>query len=415
MKSSIIKNILSLFCIQGAGYLIPLITLPYLVRVLGPTQYGILGFSLSFVQYFSLLVQYGFDLSATNKIAANKDNKVLVSEVFWAVILCKLFLLLACAVIMVAMVNFIPKLQEYSSTILIAYTIVIGSSLVPSWLFQGKEKMVCMAISNIATKLLTLPFIFIFVHSPYDIWIVVMLTGIGSLLGALSSIYFVYKEGWVSFIFPKVSLIKEVILDGRYIFYSNIAGSLYINSIPIFIGFLCGPSIVGVYVAADKIRMAFQGLMGPFTQVFYPRISNLISNKKSEGLKLIRKIFIWQNGIVFTLCLILVALSKYIIIFLYGDNYLSSVSVLSTLAIVVFFVSISTVLGVQGMLIIGKRKQFSQILCMGAVVNTIILYPLIKFYGADGAAISVLLTEVIVTFGIVSQTKSIWAGRNHVK
>ncbi|WAT01799.1 oligosaccharide flippase family protein [Rouxiella chamberiensis] len=85
MNKNMVKNILSLFMIQGAGYILPLVTLPYLVRVLGPSQYGILGFSFAFVQYFTLIVQYGFDLSATNKIAIHKEDKTLVSQVFWGV------------------------------------------------------------------------------------------------------------------------------------------------------------------------------------------------------------------------------------------------------------------------------------------------------------------------------------------
>ncbi|WAT03374.1 oligosaccharide flippase family protein [Rouxiella badensis] len=183
MNKTMVKNILSLFMIQGAGYILPLITLPYLVRVLGPSEYGVLGFSLAFVQYFTLLVQYGFDLSATNKIAIHKDDKTLVSQVFWGVLFCKTILVILGALLMVAILLLVPGLKDYSTVIIVSYTSVVGAAYVPSWLFQGKEKMGWMAISNILAKIVTIPLIFIFVSSPADTWIVALITGAGFILG----------------------------------------------------------------------------------------------------------------------------------------------------------------------------------------------------------------------------------------
>lgn len=92
MDRKIFKNIVSLVGIQGVNYIIPLITLPYLVRVLQPAGYGSLGFALAITQYFVILTDYGFNLSVTQKIAVNKDDKRYVSKIFWNVISCKLLL-----------------------------------------------------------------------------------------------------------------------------------------------------------------------------------------------------------------------------------------------------------------------------------------------------------------------------------
>lgn len=408
MNKNMVKNILSLFMIQGAGYILPLITLPYLVRVLGPSQYGILGFSFAFVQYFTLIVQYGFDLSATNKIAIHKDNKTLVSQVFWGVLFCKSVLVVLSALFMFAVVAFVPSLKQYSTVVIVSYTSVIGAAYLPSWLFQGKEKMGWMAISNIAAKIVTLPLIFLCVKSPADTWIVALITGAGFILGSLFSFYMIYREKWIEWSLPSYAQIKEQIHDGRYIFLSNIAGSVYVNSIPVFLGFAAGPVVVGFYVAADKIRMAIQGLMGPITQVFYPRISSLMANDKAKGLKMIRTLLYGQNAIVLLISLLLMIFAHEIITVFYGNTYLASVSVLIILAPMVFFISVSTVLGVQGMLIIGLKKEFSQILWFGAVLNTLAIFPLIWWAGADGAAISVLVTEAVVALLIVYKTQSIW-------
>jgi len=408
VNKNMVKNILSLFMIQGAGYILPLVTLPYLVRVLGPSEYGVLGFSLAFVQYFTLLVQYGFDLSATNKIAIHKENKTLVSQVFWGVLFCKTILVVLGALLLAAIIAFVPSVHQYATVMIVSYTSVIGAAYVPSWLFQGKEKMGWMAISNIVAKIITLPLIFLWVNSPADTWLVALITGAGFILGAIFSFYMIYREKWIEWSLPDYAQIKELISDGRYIFLSNIAGSVYVNSIPVFLGFAAGPVIVGYYVAADKIRMAIQGLMGPVTQVFYPRISAVMATDRERGLSMIRKLLYGQNGLVLVISLLLMVFAHEIITVFYGETYLASVSILMILAPMVFFISVSTVLGVQGMLIINMKKEFSQILWFGAVLNTLVIFPLIWLAGADGAAISVLMTEAIVALLIVYKTKSIW-------
>jgi PST family polysaccharide transporter len=408
VNKTMVKNILSLFMIQGAGYILPLITLPYLVRVLGPSEYGVLGFSLAFVQYFTLLVQYGFDLSATNKIAIHKDDKTLVSQVFWGVLFCKTILVILGALLMVAILLLVPGLKDYSTVIIVSYTSVVGAAYVPSWLFQGKEKMGWMAISNILAKIVTIPLIFIFVSSQADTWIVALITGAGFILGSLFSFYMIYREKWIEWTRPTLGQLKELIQDGRYIFLSNIAGSLYVNSIPVFLGFAAGPVTVGYYVAADRIRQAIQGLMSPVTSVFYPRISSLMSIDKAKGLRMIRLLLVGQNAVALLMTLLLMIFSHQIIDLFYGKTYHESISILVLLAPLIFFISVSTVLGVQGMLIIGMRKEFSQILWLGAILNTVIIFPLIWLASADGAAISVLFTEALVAILIVSKTKSIW-------
>ena len=403
-----LKNLLSLFMIQGAGYVLPLITLPYLVRVLGPGEYGVLGFSLAFTQYFTLLVQYGFDLSATNKIAIHKEDKTLVSQMFWGVMLCKTVLVFLGILLMAVILPLTPKLTGYYTAIIASYTSVIGTAYTPSWLFQGKEKMGWMAIANLSAKIVVIPFIFIFVTSSADTWLVALLTGCGFILGALLSFHRIRQEGWIEWSLPSRAQIKELIHDGRYIFISNIAGNLYVNSIPVFLGFATEPAIVGFYVAADRIRQAVQGLMGPVTTVFYPRISSLMSTDEKKGLRMIRRLLLGQSAAALLAVLSLMILSHEIINLLYGERYRQSALILTLLAPLILFISTSTVLGVQGMLIIGMRKHFSLILWSGAIFNTAIIFPLIRLAGGAGAAVSVLLTEALVACLIASRTQFIW-------
>ena len=409
LDKSILKNIVSLFLVQGVGYILPLVTLPYLVKVLGPAGYGNLGFSLALIQYFILLTQFGFDFSATKEIAIHKDNKSKVSEIFWAVIYCKIALLALSALILIIAMQFVPLLKEHDDIIFASFVSVIGMAFLPSWLFQGKEKMGRMAIYNIIARSLTLPATFLLVHTPEDAWVAALITSTGIVLATLFSLIIIYHEQWIEFRKPNVSHINETMSEGWHIFLSNIAGNLYINSIPVFLGFMTRPETVGQYVAADKIRQAIQGLMGPVTQVFYPRISALMSSNKSKAISLIKGLFKVQCTVALIISLCLFVFAEEIIISLYSREYIEAILILKLISPLVFIISISNVLGVQGMLTMGMKIAFSKIVWLGAVINTLIIFPFIYNYQAEGAAISVLITEVLIMLFIVYSVRKIWS------
>lgn len=408
MDKSIIKNMVSLFLVQGVGYILPLITLPYLVRVLGPGGFGALGFSLAFTQYFILLTQYGFDLSATNKIAIHKDDKEKVSEIFWGVLICKTLLAILSAIIILISIFFVPVVSEYKYIIIASFSSVVGSVFLPTWLFQGKEKMGWMAMYNIVARALTIPLIFLCVNSSKDIWLAALISGCGIMLASVISLTMIYRIKWVKWSCPRVEQLKEIMYDGWHIFLSNIAGSLYINSIPVLLGFIVGPVLVGYYVAADRIRQAIQGLMGPVTQVFYPRVSALMIINKDKAFKMIRWLLSLQSLIALIVSLLVCFFAERIILLFYSSAYTESITILRLLAPLLFVISVSNVLGVQGMLTMGMRKSFSGIVWVGAILNTILIFPLIYSYGINGAAMSVLVTEVIIMILIINKTKKVW-------
>lgn len=391
------KNIASLFGIQGMNYLIPLITLPYLVRVLDPIGYGSLGFALAIVQYCCMLTDYGFNLSATQKIAVHRDDKKKVSKLFWSVLACKAGMASLSTLAVSVAIYFVPKLNDISLIIYSGLLMVLGNVLFPIWLFQGKEKMGWIAISNITARLLSIPLIFIFVKKTEHAYVAAFITSLTTILAGCIGLYFVWRQKWVEWYKPTQTDLINMLSDGWHIFISTASISLYTTSTTLILGFVSGPVAVGYFVAADKLRQAVQGLISPISQSFYPRINSTMSKNEKEGFLLIRKLLKWQGVFTFVLSATLFFSAPLLISLVYGAQYDASVPVLMLMAWLPFIIGLSNVFGIQTLLVLGYKETFSKILMMSGIVNVILIFPLTYFNAEIGAATSVLLTEIIVT------------------
>lgn len=397
MDKKIISNILALFGIQGVNYFIPLITLPYLVNTLGPASYGTLGFSIAFIQYFCLITDYGFNLSASRRVAMHSSDKSELSRIFWHVILCKTMLAILGTLILAVACYFVPSLQMQRKVIWAAYGIVIGNILFPIWLFQGKEQMGFSSFVNILSRLISIPLIFIFVKGEDDAWIAAGITSLTAIFGGLISVFFLWHKEWI--LFQRIRY-KQIILEyreGWHVFLSTAAISLYTTSITVILGFAAGPIAVGYFVAADKLRQAVQGLLVPISQALYPRINSLMVNQPESAFLYLRRLlrYFSLGGLLLSLSIFI--FSPLAIKTLYGESYQSSVTVLYILAFCPFLVAVSNVLGIQTMLVLGFNKAFSRILMCSGLLCLAIVFPFSFLWKELGAAWSVLLAESSVT------------------
>lgn len=379
------------------SYLIPLITLPYLVRVLDPVGYGSLGFSLAIVQYCCMLTDYGFNLSATQQIAVHRDEKHKVSKLFWSVLCCKVGMAMLSVLAVSIAVYFVPKLNDLSLIIYSGLLMVLGNVLFPTWLFQGKEKMGWIAISNITARLLAIPLIFIFVNKPEHAYIAALISSLTIILASCIGLYFVWRQKWVVWYQPTLADLSEVLRDGWHVFISSAAISLYTTSTTVILGFISGPMAVGYFVAADKLRQAVLGLITPFFQALYPRVNAIMAKSRLEGFLLIRKILKWQSIFTFALSLVMFITAPLMISLAYGEQYDAAVPVLLLMAWLPFVIGLSNVFGMQTLLVLGYKETFSKILMMAGLIHVVLNLPLTYYNAEVGAAISVLLTEIIVT------------------
>ncbi len=393
----LVKNFSSLSLLQISQYVLPLITFPYLVRVLGPDGYGLVAFATAFVGYFTILTDYGFNLSATRKISVNRKNKEKVSVIFSSVMTVKILLFALSILLIIPIIYGFAKFSKDSGIYLISFISVLGTTLFPVWFFQGIERMNFITIITITIKVLWVISVYVFINSYDDIIILVSLNSLSSLLTGIVGLIAVKTNFKINFVVPNYLQIKKQFLDGWHYFLSQASISLYTTSNIFILGLFAGDTVVGYFAAADKIRGAVQNISGTAGRTIFPHLSSEFVRSKLAAFRFINTYIRAVGSITFLLCLMLFLLAEDIILIVMGDNYIQSIIILKIISFLPFIILLSNISGVQTMLNLGYKREFANILIFAGIFNIILSFILVPLYFGIGTSISVVLTEIIVT------------------
>lgn len=396
-NNKLIENIIALFTIKGLQYVLSFITFPYLVRVLQVENFGNMVFAQGVIQYFILFTDYGFNLLGPKEIAQH-DNKKERGQIFTSIFTAKLILLGISTILFICILLGIRYINNINiSLYVVTYLMVIGNVLLPVWFFQGIQQMRYITIVNIIGRFLSIICIFYYVKIPEDYIIAGFFQAVVPVVAGICSWIILWRNYREVFVLPKYKDIKQVFIDAWEIFTSTIAINLYTASNLVFLGLLTNNTIVGYFSGAQKIVQNINSLISPITQAVYPYVSKITHNSKSDGLKFLRKIVWALGGGNFIVSILIFIFAEWIVDLLLGDGYEQSVLLLRILSFLPFIISLSNIFGIQTMLVFGMKKQFNKILLSAAVINTIIVLPMIYFYQAIGVSISMTITEMFVT------------------
>lgn len=399
-KKRLLSNFFSLSVLQGANYLLPLITLPYLVRVLGPEKFGLVAFAQAFIQYFVILADYGFNLSATREISIHREDKQKVSEIFCSVMVIKLALTVLSFVTLCAVVFSFSKFKGDWQIYFLTFGTVIGQVLFPIWLFQGMERMKYIAFLNILAKTIFTVAVFIFIKHSSDYIYVPLINSAGFLISGVLALRIAKKNFCIGINTSGITArgLYTHLREGFYVFSSLLSSTLLYRSPTVFIGILLNYSMVGFYSAAEKIVSALKGIILIFNQTVYPRLSKLVVESKYRYFRAWYKC-LWVSLALSTFLFICVSIfAEKLIITLFTAEYEYSIFILKFLSFSLILCSIIIWLGLLGMLVQGYAKQlaYSQI---GPVLLFMALSPFILKYCNLSVYIGFFLfTDILIIF-----------------
>lgn len=405
-RPSLRKNVAALYVTQVFTYVVPLLTLPWLTRILEPEGFGKLAFATAICSYCSLLSDYGFNLSATRAVAIHIDDLKKRSEIFWNTLAVKT-LLAAGAFCLLGLSSFIvPRLAGERSLLAISYLLVAGSVLTPLWYFQGLERQPTLSRITIVVRACSIPLIYWMVRTKADLLRAAGIAGAVPFLTGLICIVVLFKEGELLPAAVSRATIVETLRDGWHLFVSSSSASLYTTSNTVLLGFIAGNAAVGSYSAAEKLTQVALSGLSPLNQSFFPRISRQIHESPREAFVLIRKL-LWIQGIATALLSCgLLLFAPIVINILYGKQFQSAVPVLRWLSPLPFLIGLSNVFGIQTMVPLGMKREFTRILLTAGAFNVVTLSVLAAHFQAIGAAISVLMAEVFVTLAMAQLLQS---------
>lgn len=393
MDGSIGKNIIWNFIRVISNLLFPLVTFPYVTRILGPYNLGLYNYALSIVGYFILFANLGFPLYGTREVARYKNNKQKVEEIVGSIFTANLLTVLVSFILFYCLV-----IYSFSDNQILYLTVgisIILSAISFEWFYQGIEDFKYITIRSILVKLVSVLFLFLCVHDEDDLLNYAILNVVASGGNNIFNLCHLKKYTSVTLQFRKIIL---VIKGSSNLFLGSIIISLYTYLNSIMLGTMGDVTAVGYYTSGDKfIQVALTGIASITTSVL-PRVSYLTAQNDDQlVVTLQKKVLNLIFFITVPLVAIFILFSSQIISIFCGSEFMPSVNVLIINSLLIVIIPLSSFLGMQVLYPKGKEKLGNICVTLGASINLIMNILLIKHLSYIGVAISVVLAETAVT------------------
>ena len=372
---------------QIAGYIFPLITIPYLAKVIGPEGFGVIAFALAIITWVQTIVDWGFNFTATRDVAQCRDNKEKVSEIFSNILWSRVFLSSISFIVLVVLSLFIPSFKENRIIILTTFLIIPGHILYPEWFFQALEKMKFITLMNFVVKLLFTLGVFVFIKDSDDVIIQPLLTSVGYIVCGIISFCLVIK--WNFRIYrPNFNDICRIIKENVDVFLNNIFPNLYNSFSVLLLGMWGLQSSIGIFDAGNKFVNICVQLMSVISRAFFPYISRRIDK---HGYYEYISLFI-SGFVSFGLFMI----APFIIKLFYTPEFESAILVMRIMAISNFFLTLNSIYGIGYLIIIGKERILRNINFVSSLFGFVIAFPLVYYFDYIGVAITITVTRGII-------------------
>ncbi len=393
------KNAVSLFLIQGANYVLPLLLIPYLSRTLGSELYGVVFFGIAIVQFSLTITDYGFSISMPYFIAKSQNNFSRISSIVNSAIIFKIILVVFVFFIISIYFLLDSKYDSYKLYFILLSLPIVGQTFQPIWFFQGIEKMDRIMVYSIFAKITYLVVTLIVVKQESDYWLVAVTNGVAQIAAALIGIYMMWKLGW-RWKFPNLRFFKITIKFSSQFFYSRLAVSLFTSAGTISLGLFSTSTQVAYYSVSEQIYKGIQSLVQPINQALYPYMV------KSKDIVLIRKILILA---VLGCIVSLIAgflWGDWMLIFISGEEFRVAANVLQIFFITTLFNIPSILLGFPLLGAFGKVDLANKSVIYGGLLQILLLVVFISF--TEVSAIIIAIT-VAITECFVFLLRLVWA------
>jgi polysaccharide transporter, PST family len=400
---------------QIINYIVPLITIPYIVRIIGPEKFGMISLAQALAYYFSVIAEYGYGVSGVQYIAQNQKDYLKCSEIVKNIYIIQFILMTICYLLLMIIVEFYQPFTLYKDIFQYSFLTVPANILLSLWFYLGIEKIKYINYVTFTSRLLYILAIFIFINKVNDYYLIPLLNSISYLIAAMYSLYLLVKKFGIKFDKTIPIKINTYLNRDKSMFMSLFFMNLFRNSNILILGLVAPESSVGFYSAGEKIIKAIQGVFTPITQVLYPYVSRIKTSSRDRSMIFLKKLIVIMACCSAMITFMIVFLSGTISLFIFGPGFESASRVISIASGVIFFGVINYILGIIFMTNYSLKNEFAKSVIITGIVNIISCFMLSYYFYETGAAISFATSELVLLlamFYYIFKTKNVWSTKS---
>lgn len=394
-KKSIKLNFVMNIILTMSSFIFPLITFPYVSRVLLPVGTGKVSMATSVITYFSMFAQLGIPTYGIRACAKVRDNREKLSKVAQELLIINIIMSMISYMVLIILLFYVPKFRcEKELYVILSFNIIL-TSIGMEWLYKALEQYTYITVRSVIFKFIALIFMFFLVHKQTDYviygGITIFAASASNILNLINAHKFINLKPVGNYNFRRH--LKPVLI----FFAMSCATTIYTNLDTVMLGFMTTDTDVGYYNAAVKIKVILVSVVTSLGTVLLPRASYYIQRGElKEFHRITRKALNFVFLMATPLFVYFIYFAKEGIFFLSGNNYVGSIIPMQVIMPTLLLIGITNILGIQILVPTGREKIVLYSEIVGAVVDVIINALLIPVYASTGAAIGTLVAEFAV-------------------
>lgn len=389
----LVQNFAYLSLLQVAGYVFPLITMPYLAKVIGVEGFGKIAFAAAVMVWIQTIADWGFNFTATRDVAQDRNNQQKVSEIFSNVLWARCTLMLLAAITLFILIALVPYFKENKEVLWISFLMVPGHIMFPDWFFQAMERMKYITVLNLLSKLLFTIAVFVFINDREDYILQPLFTSLGYVVSGIIAFYYILAKWGIKLTISTPKNIFYTIKKSSDVFINNLMPNLYNSFSTVLLGFYSGEVANGKLDAGTRLVNIAQQFTQVLSRAFFP----FLSRKLDKHYIYVRINLIISSGISLGLFLF----APLLVGLFFTNEFADSILILRITSFSIFFLALSNVYGTNYLIIAGYERQLRNTTAIVSIIGFAISFPFIYFWGFIGAAITVTLTRALLGTSIM--------------
>ena len=377
--------------LQIAGYLFPLLTVPYLARVIGVDGYGKIAFATAIVSWVQTTVDWGFGYTATRDVARSRDDKEHVSQIFSNVLWARVVLMVLAFAILGVVLLAIPAFRANAAIILVTFLLVPGHILFPDWFFQAVERMKYVTLLNLLMKFIFTVAVFVFVREREDYIIQPLLNACGYAVCGVIALYLIVGKWKVHLHRPHIASIRQTIKRSTDVFVNNLAPNLFHSFSIMLLGVFGGSAATGVFDGGDKFSTICTRLQSILSQAFFPFLARRGDKHGTFAMLAV--------GLAVAMCAALFIFAPLIVDMMLTEEFADSAIVMRILAVSLIFFALNNVYGTNYLILHNREKTIRNVTLAGSLIGFGVSLPLVYHFGYVGAALTITTGRAVLGLG----------------